>query len=128
MLINELSLACINADAIAAIKLSPQFHLLGNDLLSAFQDLREREPARLPDFPEHWVGIELNDLLNRMTEGFGWNRPPVGTVTTNHFLVFYDSDFLALFGCIHRSPFTRRACTYNDDVVMVFRHESETPL
>ncbi len=112
----------VNADTVTAVKLGTQLHLLADNLLSTFQHPWKGKPARLTDFPEHWVGIELNNLFYSVTQGLGWDSTQVSTVPAYHVLIFYDGDLLTFLGCIHCCTFARWASADNNHVVAIICH------
>ena len=111
-----------HVDAVTGIVAGARCHLLGDDLLGAFQHVREREPARLADGTKHRVGVELHDLPHRVTQCLGRNGTQVGAVATDLATVI-DHRYLApCFGGIHCRAFTGRAGTQHHYVVVVDSH------
>lgn len=63
LLVGEAAGAEEHIDTVAGVVAGARCHLLGNHLLGAFQHVREREPARLTDGPEH--RLVLNCMICR---------------------------------------------------------------
>ncbi len=122
VLVDKKGPAVYQIHAIARVELRPELDLLADDLLGILKHSREREPARLPDIPEHLVGVERNDLFDGVAQRLGRNGAPVGAVPANGRLVFDDRDTFAVFRRIHRRAFAGRTGADNDDVVMMFCH------
>nr|GFD50115.1 hypothetical protein [Tanacetum cinerariifolium] len=70
-------------NAIARVVTGARRHLLVDDFFGVLQHIREREPARLANGPEHRVGVELNDLLDRVTQRLGRDRAQVSAVAAD---------------------------------------------
>src|SRR5690554_1401288 len=66
--VNKRSTAVDQVYPVAGVELGAQLYLLANDLLGVLQHTGEGEPARLADVPEHLVGVEGDDLLDRVPQ------------------------------------------------------------
>ncbi|MNM94455.1 hypothetical protein D3C81_1068590 [compost metagenome] len=121
-LIDEAGGAIEHVDAIARVVTGVRGHLLGDDLLGTLQYVREGEPARLADLAEHRVGVELDDLLHRMTQGLGRDGPEVRAVAADHAPTVHHRQLAPVLGCVHRCTLARRPRAENHHVVVVDSH------
>ena len=122
VLVDKCGTAVDKVYPVTGIELSAQLHLFANHLLGVLQYPRKREPARFTNVPEHLVGVEGDDLLDRVTQRLGRNGAPVGAVTANRRLVFNDGDAPVVLRRIHCRPFSRRTGANNHHVVMMLCH------
>lgn len=83
LLIGKAAGAEEHINAITRVVAGARGHLLGDHLLGALEHVREGEPARLADGPEHRVGVELHDLPDRVTQGLGRDGTQVGAVAAD---------------------------------------------
>jgi len=122
LLVGEAAGAEEQVDAITCVVTGARSHLLGNNLLGTFQYVREREPARLTNGPKHRIGVELHDLANRVTQGFGRDRAQVRAVAANLTPAIHHCHLAPCFCGVHCRTFSCRAGTQYHYVVVVDSH------
>ena len=113
-----------HVDAIASIEARAHLDLLLDGTTRTFQHLGEGEPARLTDVAEHAIGVELDDLLDRVTQGLGGDGALVGAVAAHGGLGLDHGHSLAMLGRIDRRALPCRTGTDHDHIVVVDCHET----
>ncbi|MNC13758.1 hypothetical protein D3C75_615120 [compost metagenome] len=113
-----------HVDAIACIVASARGDLLVDHQLGALQHIGEGEPARLADLAEHRIGVELQNLADRMTQGLGGNGAQVRAVATNQLAAIHHRHLAPALGGAHRRPLACRARAQHHHVIVVDGHLS----
>ncbi len=122
LLVGEAAGADEHVHAVTRVVAGARRYLLGDDLLGAFQHVREREPARLADGTEHRVGVELHDLPHRVTQCLGRDGAQVGAVAPDLATAIDHRHLAPCFGGVHCRTFSGRAGTQHHYVVVVDSH------
>src|SRR5690606_34231556 len=120
--IGETALAEKQIDTVARIVAVARTHLAGDDFLCTFEHIREGEIPWLADHTEDRVGVELNDLLDRVAQRLGWDGAQMDAVTAHH-VAFLDHRYPApILRRVNRSTLTRRACTQYHYIIVINSH------
>ena len=122
VLVGEAGGAKEQVDAIARVVAGAGRHLAGDHPLGAAQHVGKGEPARLADGAEHLVGVELDDLLDRMAQRLGGNGAQVGAVAADHLAIVHHRHATAILGGVHRRALACRSRTQYHHVVAIDRH------
>ena len=109
-------------DAVTGVVAGARGDLLGDHFFGAFQHVREREPARLTNGPEHRVGVELHDLPDRVTQCLGRDGAQVSAVAADLATAIDHRHLAPCLGGVHCRAFPRRAGTQHHHVVVVDSH------
>ena len=122
LLVGETAGAKEQVDTVTGVVAGTRRDLFGDDFFCAFQHIREREPARLANGPEHRVGVELHDLADRVTQGLGRDGTQVGAVTADLAAAIDHRHLAPCLRGVHRRTFSSRAGTQYYYIVVVDSH------
>ncbi|MNY10312.1 hypothetical protein D3C86_1432830 [compost metagenome] len=122
LLVGEAAGAEEHVDAVTGVVAGTRSDLFGDDFLGAFQHVREREPARLTNGPEHRVGVELHDLPHRVTQCLGRDGAQVSAVAADLATAIDHRHLAPCLGGVHCRAFPCRAGTQHHHVVVVDSH------
>jgi hypothetical protein len=122
LLVGEAAGAEEYVDAVTGVVAGTRSDLFGDNFFSAFQYVREREPTRFTNGPEHRVGVELHDLPDGVTQCLGRDGTQVGAVAADLATAVDHCHFASCFGGVHCRAFSRRAGTQYHHVVVVDSH------
>ena len=118
----EVGAAEKDINPVAGVEIGPQHYLIGYHLFRTLKHLGKGKPARLADITEHGVSVELNDLLDRVSQCLGGNRALVSTVPAHGILLFDNGNTAALLGSIDRSAFASRTGANHNDIIVIHSH------
>src|SRR5690606_12774127 len=120
--IGKTALAEKQVNAVARVITAARTHLAGDNLLRALEHVREGKIPWLPHRPEDRVGVELDDLLDGITQRLGRNGAEVDAIAAYHIPLFDHRYPAAVLRRIDRRAFTSRAGTQYHHIVVIYSH------